>query len=182
MCIRDSAYCVHDLTDTPDQLLNLYEECKKTGNIDLPVIFASTSKISFPGAGVAAMAAGPSNLIVFREHLSFQTIGPDKLNQLRHVMFFKNIDGVLEHMKRHRALIAPKFETVLHSLRTELAGKGVASWTEPNGGYFISVDVMEGCAKRVVSLCKEAGVVLTEMCIRDRSTRTKPSTPGGVSG
>ncbi len=157
----DNAYCVHDLTDTPDQLLNLYEECKKTGNIDMPVIFASTSKISFPGAGVAAMAAGPSNLIVFREHLSFQTIGPDKLNQLRHVMFFKNIDGVREHMKLHRNLIAPKFETVLRYLRTELTGKGVASWTEPNGGYFISVDVMEGCAKRVVSLCKEAGVVLT---------------------
>ena len=157
----DNAYCVHDLTDTPDHLLNLYEECKKTGNIDLPVIFASTSKISFPGAGVAAMAAGPSNLIVFREHLSFQTIGPDKLNQLRHVMFFKDINGVLEHMKLHRTLLAPKFETVLRHLRTELAGKGVATWTEPNGGYFISVDVMEGCAKRVVSLCKEAGVVLT---------------------
>ena len=157
----DNAYCVHDLNDTPDTLLNLYKECVKTGNQDLPVIFSSTSKITFPGAGVAAMAAGPSNLSVFREHLSFQTIGPDKLNQLRHIYFFEEIGGIKKQMERHKTLLAPKFRTVLQSLKEELSGLGVAQWTEPNGGYFVSVDVMDGCAKRVVSLCKEAGVVLT---------------------
>ena len=157
----DNAYCVHDLTDTPDRLLNLYDECVKMGNLDLPVIFASTSKITFPGAGVAAMAAGPDTLAVFREHLAFQTIGPDKLNQLRHVYFFKDIGGIMEQMKRHRAILEPKFQTVLRYLEKELGGTGVASWTKPNGGYFVSVDVVNGCAKRVVQLCKEAGVVLT---------------------
>ena len=157
----DNAYCVHDLTDTPDTLLNLYEACVKAGNTDLPVIFASTSKITFPGAGVAAMAAGPETLKVFREHLAFQTIGPDKLNQLRHIYFFGDVNGIMEQMKRHRALIAPKFRTVLKYLHTELEGKGIADWTKPNGGYFISVDVLPGCAKRVVELCKEAGVILT---------------------
>ncbi len=157
----DNAYCVHDLTDTPDQLLNFYEECEKAGNLDLPVIFASTSKVTFPGAGVAAMAAGPDTLSVFREHLSFQTIGPDKLNQLRHINFFKDIGGIREQMKRHRAILEPKFQLVNRMLEEKLGGLGVATWTKPNGGYFVSVDVCEGCAKRVVSLCKEAGVVLT---------------------
>lgn len=157
----DNAYCVHDLNDTPDTLLDLYAECEKTGNIDLAVFFASTSKITFPGAGVAAMAAGNGTLEVFRQHLSFQTIGPDKLNQLRHIDFLKDVDGVRAHMQKHRKLIAPKFEAVLRWLKTELGGRGVAEWTEPNGGYFVSVDVMPGCAKRVVALCKEAGVVLT---------------------
>lgn len=157
----DNAYCVHDLTDTPDQLLNLYEECKKTGNTELPVMFASTSKITFPGAGVAAMAAGDETIAVFREHFSFQTIGPDKLNQLRHIYFFRDIDGVKAQMKKHRALIEPKFNAVLQIMKAELSNKGVAEWTEPNGGYFISVDVLDGCAKRVVALCKQAGVALT---------------------
>ena len=157
----DDAYCVHDLTDTPDQLLNLYEECKKTGNTELPVMFASTSKITFPGAGVAAMAAGDETIAVFREHFSFQTIGPDKLNQLRHIYFFRDIDGVKAQMKKHRTLIEPKFNAVLQIMKAELSNKGVAQWTEPNGGYFVSVDVLNGCAKRVVSLCKQAGVALT---------------------
>ena len=159
--IWDNAYCVHDLTDTPDQLLNFYEVCEKAGNLDLPVLFASTSKITFPGAGVAAMAAGPETLAVFREHLSFQTIGPDKLNQLRHIYFFKDIGGIREQMKRHRAILAPKFQTVSRMLCEALGGRGVAEWTEPNGGYFVSVDVYPGCAKRVVALCREAGVQLT---------------------
>lgn len=157
----DNAYCVHDLTNTPDQLLNLWLECKKTGNEDLPILFVSTSKISFPGAGVAALGASDSNLAVLKEYFSYQTIGPDKLNQLRHLYFFKNYDGIMEQMKKHRKLIAPKFKTVIDKLESELGGKGVARWTHPNGGYFISVDVLNGCAKRVVSLCKEAGVTLT---------------------
>lgn len=157
----DNAYCVHDLTDTPDQLLNLWLECKKKGTEDLPIFFVSTSKISFPGAGVAALGASDSNLSVLKRHFSYQTIGPDKLNQLRHLHFFKDYDGILEQMKKHRKLLAPKFKAVADKLESELGGKGVAQWTNPNGGYFISVDVLNGCAKRVVSLCKEAGVTLT---------------------
>ena len=157
----DNAYCVHELSDTPDTLLSLWEECKKAGSEDLAFYFSSMSKITFPGSGVAAMAASGENLKVLREHFSFQTIGRDKLSQLRHVKFLKNIDGVHEQMKKHRTILEPKFQVVLEKLRGELGGLGVARWTEPHGGYFISVDVMEGCAKRVVSLCKEAGVILT---------------------
>lgn len=157
----DNAYCVHDLTDTPDTLLNLWEECKKNGTTDLPIFFASSSKITFPGAGVAAMGASEANLKEIRRHYAFQTIGPDKLNQLRHIYFLPNMERVKEQMEHHRAIIEPKFQTVLRWLKNELSGKEIATWTEPNGGYFISVDVMEGCAKRVVTLCKEAGVVLT---------------------
>jgi DNA-binding transcriptional MocR family regulator len=157
----DNAYCVHDLSDEPDTLLSLWDECRKANSVDLPIFFASTSKITFPGAGVAALGASESNLAVLREHYSFQTIGPDKLNQLRHIYFLKDMNGVKAQMKRHRALIEPKFKTVIGKLEKELAGKGVAAWTNPKGGYFVSVDVMKGCAKRVVSLCKEAGVILT---------------------
>ena len=157
----DNAYCVHDLNDTPDTLLNLWEECRKCHSIDLPIFFASTSKITFPGAGVAAMGASEHNLAVFREHYSFQTIGPDKLNQLRHIYFLKDMDGVKAQMKRHRAILEPKFRIVQEKLEQELGGKEIASWSKPNGGYFVSVNVLNGCAKRVVSLCKEAGVVLT---------------------
>ena len=157
----DNAYCVHDLTDTPDTLLNLWHECRKTRNVDMPIFFASTSKITFPGAGVAAMGASESNLAVLREHYSFQTIGPDKLNQLRHIYFLRDMYGVEAQMKRHRVIIEPKFKAVTDKLKSELSGKGIASWTNPNGSYFISVDVLNGCAKRVVSLCKQAGVILT---------------------
>lgn len=157
----DNAYCVHDLSDEPDTLLSLWDECKKAGNEDLPIFFTSTNKITFPGAGVAAMAASENNLAVLNKHRSFQTIGADKLNQLRHLYFLKDMDGVKAQMKRHRAIIEPKFKAVLDKLEKELGGKGVATWMNPKGGYFISVDVMKGCAKRVVSLCKEAGVVLT---------------------
>lgn len=181
----DNAYCVHDLTDTPDRLLNLWEECRKTGNIDLPIFFASTSKITFPGAGVAAMGASDRNLAVFREHFKYQTIGPDKLNQLRHLAFLKDIDGVHAQMQRHRALIQPKFEIVEQTFRRELGGKGIANWTEPNGGYFISFNVLDGCAKRTVALCKEAGVTLTgagstypyKKDPNDRNIRVAPTYP-----
>lgn len=157
----DNAYCVHELTDNPAQLLNIYEECEKNGTTDMLFMFCSTSKITFAGGGVAAMAGGEENMKRIRKHFSFQTIGPDKINQLRHIHFFKHVAGLKEHMDKHRAILAPRFEKVLHALEEELGGLGVAEWIKPRGGYFISIDVMEGCAKRVVQLCKEGGVVLT---------------------
>ena len=157
----DNAYCIHDVTDTPDTLLNIVDECKKTGNEDLPLVFCSTSKITFPGSGVAAMAASQSNMKVFMKKYSFQTIGYDKMNMLRHIKFFKDYDGVLEHMQKHKDVLKPRFDLVLDKLEEQLLPTGTAQWEKPNGGYFISVDVLEGTAKRVVELCKEAGVVLT---------------------
>lgn len=157
----DNAYCIHDITDTPDSLLNIMDECKKCGNENLPIMFCSTSKITFPGAGVAAMAASDDNMKVFKERYKYEIISYDKLNMLRHVMFFKNYDGVLSHMKKHKAILKPKFEIVANTLKKELSECGFAKWTNPNGGYFVSINVMNGTAKRVVALCKEAGVVLT---------------------
>ncbi len=159
--IWDNAYCIHDINDTPDELLNIYDECKKFGNEDLPILFCSTSKITFPGAGVAAMAASENNMKLFKERYNYQVISYDKLNMLRHARFFKNIEGVKEHMEKHKAILKPKFEIVLGALESELAPCGIGKWTNPNGGYFISVDVLDGTAKRVVSHCKEAGVILT---------------------
>lgn len=155
----DNAYCVHNLSDTPDILLNLMEECKKQGNDDLPILFTSTSKITFPGAGVAAMAGSKNTLRLLRERLAYQTIGPDKLNQLRHLRFLRDADGVATVMAQHKTVLAPKFDIVLHALQKHL--NGIAHWTKPHGGYFISVDVADGCAKRVVDLCAKAGVTLT---------------------
>lgn len=160
--IWDNAYCVHDLTDTPDTLLNLYEECLKQGTEDQVFIFASTSKISFPGAGVSALAASVRNIEDVRKRLSVQTIGPDKLNQLRHILFLHDINGVKELMQGHRAILEPKFRIVHQALERELGTLGIAKWSSPNGGYFVNLDVMNGCAKRVVHLCKDAGVVLTD--------------------
>ncbi len=157
----DNAYCVHDLTDTPDKLLSIVDECKKYGSEDLPILFASTSKITFPGSGVAAMACSKNNMAIFKRRYQFQTIGYDKLNMLRHVLFFKDANGVKAHMRKHKEVLAPRFEVVVSKLNSQLGGLGVASWLEPNGGYFVSVDVPDGCAKRVVELCREAGVVLT---------------------
>ena len=181
----DNAYCVHDLSETPDRLLGLWEECGKRGNPDRAFFFASTSKITYPGAGVAAMAAGDRDFAELKTRYLFQTIGPDKLNQLRHVRFLRDLDGVKAQMARHRALIAPKFAAVLNSLRAELGGKNIASWSEPNGGYFVSVDVPEGCAKRVVELCGRAGVKLTGAGAtfpygrdpKDRNIRIAPTFP-----
>lgn len=157
----DNAYCVHEITDTPDPLLNLYAECVRAGCPDRPVMFASTSKITFPGAGVSAIAASEGNVKAILHRMSFQTIGHDKLNELRHVRYFKNLDGIKAHMHKHAALIRPKFEAVDRILTEELSGLGIAQWKLPNGGYFISLNVMPGCARRVVALCKEAGVTLT---------------------
>ena len=157
----DNAYCIHDLTDTPDTLLNLYDECLKNGNEDLPIMFCSTSKITFPGSGVSALAASKNNLDVLKSRYKFQTIGYDKLNMLRHIRFFNNYEGVVAHMQKHKAILAPKFKLVISKLTKELGDKNIASWHNPNGGYFVSVNVLNGCAKKVVALCKEAGINLT---------------------
>ena len=156
----DNAYCVHDLTDTPDQLLSLFDACKEQDSLELPIMFASSSKITFAGAGVSAVSAWGSTLADLRKHFSVKTIGPDKLNQLSHIRFLKDKAGVLALMKKHRAILQPKFRARVETLDTELAGTGAAEWTNPRGGYFVSVDVMEGCAGRVVALCKDAGVIL----------------------
>lgn len=159
--IWDNAYCVHDINDTPDTLLNIFEAAKEAGTEDLFIEVTSTSKISFPGAGVAALAASDNNISAIKKRMTIQTIGSDKLNQLRHVKYFKNLDGLKEHMKKHAVLLKPKFDAVLECFRKELDGKGIAQWKNPNGGYFISLNVLEGTAKRVGELCKEGGVVLT---------------------
>lgn len=159
--IWDNAYAIHDIAEQGDTLLNIMDECKKYGNEDLPIIFASTSKITFPGAGVACMAASDKNMKFFLNKYTIQTIGYDKLNMLRHVKFFGNYQGLLAHMQKHRAVLEPRFKAVTDKLDAELSGLGIAQWVNPKGGYFVSVDVLEGCAKRVVQLCKDAGVVLT---------------------
>lgn len=159
----DNAYVVHDLyEDDRDELLNIMDECKKAGNPDIVYEFCSTSKISFPGSGIAAMAASKNNIESIMKQLTIQTIGYDKLNQLRHVRFYKTMDGIKEHMKKHAAILRPKFETVLSTLEEEIKPYGIGTWFNPKGGYFISFNTLEGCAKKVVALCKEAGVVLTE--------------------
>ena len=157
----DDAYAVHDLYDEGDTLLNLYDECVKAGNPDLPIIFTSTSKITFPGAGVAAEAASPRNVALLKGRMKYQTIGPDKLNQLRHARMFKSIEDVKKHMKKHADVLRPKFEEVLTQLDSQLKDKKIARWTYPKGGYFISLYVQNGCAKRVEELCSDAGLVLT---------------------
>lgn len=157
----DNAYNVHHLTDTPDQLLDLFAECKKLGNANRVLMFASTSKISFPGAGVATFAASVENLNFIKKQMCIQTIGFDKIKQLRHVKFFQNLDGVKAHMQKHREILEPKFNAVLDALEQEIAPLKIANWKKPNGGYFISLDTMDGCATRVVTLCREAGVVMT---------------------
>ncbi len=159
--IWDNAYCVHHVNKTTDKLLNIFEACKEFGTEDNFIEVTSTSKISFPGAGVAALAASTNNIATIKGRMTVQTIGYDKINQLRHANFFKNKAGIEAHMLRHAEILKPKFDAVLTAFNEKLAGKGIASWTNPNGGYFISLDVYEGCAKRTVALCKEAGVTLT---------------------
>ncbi|MBQ8823297.1 MAG: aminotransferase [Lachnospiraceae bacterium] len=158
----DNAYCIHHLyDDKQDEILNILEECEKAGNPHMVYIFSSTSKISFPGSGVSAIASSLENIDFIESQMTVQTIGHDKINQLRHARYFKNIDGMKEHMRKHADLMRPKFEAVLEVLERELGGLGIGSWTKPYGGYFISFDAMEGCAKAIVAKCKEAGVVLT---------------------
>lgn len=157
----DDAYCIHDLTETPDHLISIMQECLKIGSEDLPICFCSTSKITFPGSGVAAMAASENNMKVIKKKYKYQTIGYDKINMLRHVRYFGDLDGLYAHIQKHRTILAPRFGLVTDRLESQLVPLGVIRYLKPNGGYFVCVDVPDGCAKRVVALCKEAGVILT---------------------
>lgn len=158
----DNAYMVHYLGDGPQQTLNIWQECARCGREEMPVMFCSTSKITFPGAGVAALAAGPKTFAALTRALFPMTIGFDKVNQLRHVKFLKDKAHILAHMEKHKAIIKPKFDAMQRLLGEGLCGCGpIARWTDPKGGYFISLYTLEGCAKRTVALCREAGVVLT---------------------
>lgn len=158
----DNAYAVHHLyPENKAEIANIVTACEKAGNPDMYYELCSTSKISFPGAGVAALITSPANIAEIKKSMTIQTIGHDKLNQMRHVMFFKNAEGIHKHMEKHAALIRPKFEAVLDTLSKELDGLEIGTWIKPVGGYFIAFDTIPGCAKRVVSLCKEAGVVMT---------------------
>lgn len=159
--IWDNAYCVHDLVEDADVLLNIFDVLPEYSNEDMVIEVCSTSKITFPGAGVSAIIASDNNIAAIKKRLNAQTISYDKMNQHRHVEFFHDVNGILEHMKKHAAIIKPKFDIVIRHLENELGGKGIAKWVNPKGGYFISLDVMDGCAKRVGELCKEAGVTLT---------------------
>lgn len=185
-CIMwDMAYYLHHLEEPGDTLLNLYRESEANGTENRVVMFASTSKISFPGAGVAAMAASPDVIADVRRRLSVQTIGYDKINMLRHVRFFGSYQNMCKHMKLHAAIIRPKFKAVLDTLEKNLAGKGIAEWNRPRGGYFISVNLLDGCAKETVRLLKEAGVEMTPAGAtypygndpRDRNIRIAPTFP-----
>lgn len=159
----DNAYCIHHLYDEQqDFLVEILDQCEKAGNPDLAYKFISTSKVSFPGSGIAAVAASDRNLADFRKHMAVQTIGHDKINQLRHVRFFGGIVGMHKHMRKHAEILRPKFEMVENTLEKELSGAEIGTWTCPRGGYFISFDSMEGCAKAIVAKAGEAGVKMTE--------------------
>ena len=158
----DNAYCVHHLhPDHPDHVLDILSECEKAGNPDMVYKFGSTSKISFPGSGISAIATSKANIDALKKQMNVQMISHDKINQLRHVRYFKNLDGIKEQMRKHADIMRPKFELVLETLERELGGLGIGTWTKPLGGYFISFDSMEGCAKAIYNKCKEAGVTLT---------------------
>lgn len=157
--VWDNAYCVHDIKDEGDTLLNIFDVLGD--NEDMVIEVCSTSKMTFPGAGVSALVASDANIAQIKKRLNCETISYDKMNQLRHVKFFGNVDGLLAHMKKHAAIMKPKFDMVIEHLENELGGLGIAEWLDPKGGYFISLDVMNGTAKRVGELCKEAGVTLT---------------------
>ena len=158
----DNAYCVHHLYNgEPAQIPNILEEAEKAGNPDIVYEFVSTSKVVFPGSGISSIASSPANIDQIKKQMAVQTIGHDKVNQLRHVRFFKDMDGLTAHMKKHADLIRPKFEALISILEEDLGGLGIAEWTNPKGGYFIGFDAMPGCAKKIVSKMKEAGVILT---------------------
>jgi len=181
----DNAYAVHHLTETPDRLVNMLSACKEAGNPERVFIFGSTSKITFGGAGVAMMAGSKKNIEFVKKQIAYQTIGPDKLNQLRHVRFLRNMEGIHDHMKKHAVLLKPKFDAVLSILEAELGGKNVAEWSKPKGGYFVSINTLDGCASAVVDITAKAGVKLTpagatfpyKKDYRDRNIRIAPSFP-----
>ncbi len=158
----DNAYCVHHLyNDDQDQLIEILAECKRAGNPDMVYKFCSTSKVSFPGSGIAAIETSANNLVDIKKQLTLQTIGHDKVNQLRHVRFYGDFNGLKAHMLKHAEILRPKFEAVLDILERELTGLGIGTWYKPKGGYFISFDTLEGCAKKVVAKAKKAGVTMT---------------------
>lgn len=183
--IYDNAYCVHDLSDDGDVLLNIFDELPKYDNDDLIIMVASTSKITFAGGGVSCIIASDNNINDIKKRLSVQSISQDKMNQLRHFKFFNDVDGIKKHMKKQAQILKPKFDCVIDILNKELKDKEIASWFNPKGGYFISLDVLPGCAKRVGELCKEAGVVLTTIGAtfpygidpQDSNIRIAPSFP-----
>ena len=185
MCIRDSAYTVHHLDAEKPSLVNILEACKAAGHPDRVFLFGSTSKITFAGAGVAMMGGSTTNMDWVRSHMKLQTIGSDKLNQLRHIRFFKSMDDIHQHMAKHAAILRPKFDMVLSVLEKELGGTGMADWNNPQGGYFISLNTKPNLAKRVVQLAAEAGVKLTGAGAafplrddpQDRNIRIAPSLP-----
>jgi aspartate/methionine/tyrosine aminotransferase len=181
----DNAYAVHFLDDGPAPLADILDACKKSNHPDRVYMFGSTSKITFASGGVAMLAASVKNQQRFRKQISFQTIGPDKLTQLRHVLFFQDTAGIIDHMRRHAEILRPKFDAVQSALETELSGKGIAEWTRPGGGYFVSIDTMEGCAAAVIAMAADAGVKLTpagstyplKQDPRDSNIRIAPSFP-----
>ena len=183
--IWDNAYNVHHLTDQPDRLKNILTACKQAGNPERALIFGSTSKITFAGAGIAVMAGSKKNMEQAKKQINLQTIGPDKLNQLHHVRYLKNMAGIESLMKKHAAILKPKFDMVQSVLEKELGGQHIAEWSKPKGGYFISLNTLEGCSKAVVDMAAKAGVKLTPAGATfpygkdplDRNIRIAPSFP-----
>lgn len=181
----DNAYTVHHLTDKPDRLKNMMDACKAAGNPDRVLIFGSTSKVTFPGAGIAMMGASEANIAQARKQLGIKTIGPDKINQLRHVHFLKDMNGIEDQMKKHARILKPKFDMVLDLLQDELGDKNIAWWNKPRGGYFISFNTLPGCAFASLKLASEAGVVMTPAGATfpygkdplDRNIRIAPTMP-----
>ena len=183
--IWDNAYCIHSLYESDDKLLNIISESKIAGNPDIAVEFTSTSKISFPGSGISAIAASDNNIKDILSRMNIQTICSNNVNQMRHAKYFGDVAGIKKHMEKHASILRPRFKTVLDCLKAELDGLGIAKWIEPRGGYFVSIDVLEGCAKRVCELCREAGVALTNAGAtfpygrdpKDSNIRLAPSYP-----
>jgi DNA-binding transcriptional MocR family regulator len=181
----DNSYAVHHLNNKPDNLKNILKACKENGNADRVYMFSSTAKITFAGAGISMIASSKKNIDIIKKHISTQTIGPDKINQLRHVLFLKSMDNIREHMKKHAAIIKPKFDMVLNILEAELGDKDIGWWTKPNGGYFISFNTIDGCAAKVIKMAEDAGVKFTKAGAtfpygidpRDRNIRIAPTYP-----
>lgn len=181
----DNAYAVHYVGDGPAEIADIMTLCEEAGNLDRALVFGSTSKITHAGAGVAMLASSPANIEDHIEKITFAMIGPDKINQLRQVKFFKDMNGILDHMAKHAEIIRPKFEAVIDALESDLGGKGLATWTKPEGGYFLSVDVVDGCAKEIVKRCADAGVKITPAGAtfpygndpNDRNIRIAPTLP-----